>query len=113
MEIENKDIRIAYIVKDSVFKGLIIEECEIIKETPKTYVVNEKESYCNSWTVRKSTMNYGCVEEKILCLSYEEAQQKLIEMLKQKIIYCQNRIKINQENIKLYENLLKEYSDER
>lgn len=74
-----------------------IEECEVLKETEKTYTIKRQGWGKN--LVRKSEMQvWGCLIFK----TYDEAFFKLKELLKKRIEECQNTIKIANANIAEY-----------
>lgn len=78
-----------------------IKECEVIKETEKTYTI--KRNSLRKHLIRKSEMR---VYDSLVCETYEEAEKKSIELLKQKIEKCKIHIKQLYDDIERYNTML-------
>lgn len=83
-----------------------IQECEVIKETPKTYTVQWDKTYPH--IVKKSSMQFGDITPKLLCKTYEEALSKRRALLESKLKSKKERMKGILEDIQELEDFLKQ-----
>lgn len=81
-----------------------IEECEVIKETDKTFKI--KTERFSEYTVKKSTMKFGDIFPKLLVPTLEEAEKKQKELLKSKIKQKKEKIKEIELDIKKIKEFL-------
>lgn len=78
-----------------------IEECEVIKETEKTYIIKRKAWGTN--VIRKSQMQFW---NYIVCKSYDEALERLKIILEHKIETSECKIKQLKNDIERYNTML-------
>lgn len=81
-----------------------IEECDVIKETAKTFTI--KMDYFTERTVKKSKMKFGDLFPKLLVPTLEEAEKKQKELLQSRIKQKKEKIKEIELNIKKIEEFL-------
>lgn len=83
-----------------------IEECDVIKETAKTFTIKIEHFY--ERTVKKSKMKFGDLFPKLLVPTLEEAEKKQKELLQSKIKQKKERIKELELDIKKIKEFLGE-----
>ena len=84
-----------------------IEECDVIKETDKTFVIKIKD-YSSEYRVKKSEMKFGDLFPKLLVPTLEEAEKKQKELLQSKIKQKKEKIKEIELDIKEIKEFLGE-----
>ena len=99
-----------YLIRDGHRDVGTIEECEIIKETSKTFIIKDLRGFIViTRTVRKETMALPNAEIR---LTYPEALIRAKELVLSRIAIIGKRIKALQEESELYIKKLKDLESE-
>ena len=83
-----------------------IEECDVIKETDKTFKI--KKEVFSEYTVKKSTMKFDDLFPKLLVPTLEEAEKKQKELLQSRIKQKEEKIRETELDIKKIKEFLGE-----